>query len=179
MSTPQDPGPEHRPRHAKPEQPEVSRSSSDDAGEQSEVTFSIFGDSPAATPSDDDRPGRPAVSYSLYDSPAGKPHNQPVEEKHQGRPGVDYGGLPVDLPGSDAEAPKRQTWSTVGFVFAGIALLFFPIVFGVIGIGFGLYAHKKGETLGYWSAIAALTALLAGLAIRIFFFDAALIPEQN
>ncbi|MFD3702933.1 hypothetical protein ACFWUP_07275 [Nocardia sp. NPDC058658] len=177
MSTPQDPGSEseHRPRHAKPEPelPEVSDESEDSSAGQSEVTFSIFDDAPAPK-SGADKAGRPEVSYSLLDdTPAEKSVHEPQEQG--GRPGVDYGGLPIDTPESDA--PKRQTWSTVGFVFAVVALLFFPIIFGVIGIGFGLYAHKKGETLGYWSAIAALTALLAGLAIRIFFFDATPIPE--
>ncbi|MFE1592586.1 hypothetical protein [Nocardia sp. NPDC058705] len=177
MSTPQDPGSEseHRPRHAKPE-PELPEATEESAAGQSEVTFSIFDDAPPKSAAD--KPGRPEVSYSLLDdSPTEKSPDQPHEGNPQGRPGVDYGGLPIDTPESDS--PKRQTWSTVGFVFAVIALLFFPIIFGVLGIGFGLYAHKKGESLGYWSAIAALTALLAGLAIRIFFFDATLIPEQN
>ncbi|MFC4375586.1 hypothetical protein ACFO5K_15910 [Nocardia halotolerans] len=112
----------------------------------------------------EESPQRPEVSH-------------PVADGRAERPAVAYGGLPSEA--AESVAPARQSWSTVGFVFAAIALLLFPLIFGVIGIGAGLYGHKKGEALGYWAAVAALTALLAGLAIRVFFFDADLIPAQN
>ncbi|MFD3594608.1 hypothetical protein ACFWU5_17950 [Nocardia sp. NPDC058640] len=173
------------------ERPEVSYSAVDEPAEQSssdegqsEVTFSIFDTAPTSADrrAEDKKPQRPAVSYSLSDAvsdTAPDARDVPGDHKHPERPQVDYGGLPSDNDDTDSGTPGRQTWSMVAFVFATIALLLFPIIFGVLGIGFGLYAHKKGEKLGYWSAIAALTSLLAGLAIRIYFFDAALIPEQD
>ncbi|KAF0848681.1 hypothetical protein [Nocardia caishijiensis] len=124
------------------------------------------------------KPERPEVSYSLSDEPV-EPSHGAHEARYPGRPEVSYGGLPVGDTDAEAEAPEGKTWSTVAFVFAVIALLFFPIIFGVLGIAAGLYGNKKGEPLGNWSAVAALFALLAGLAIRVFFFDADIIPSQN
>ncbi|MFC6014129.1 hypothetical protein [Nocardia lasii] len=198
--------PRHAKPEPEPEQPEVAPSIFDETAEettdtddgQSEVTFSIF-DDPAVTrvsnPPGGSKRRRPAVSYSLVDEPAEDTTPAPSdddsagrheddspgkhEEREPSRPDVAYGGLPADTPAPTDDKPGRQTWSMVGFVFAAIALVFFPIIFGVIGIGFGVYAHTRGEKLGYWAAIAALTALLLGLAIRIFFFDAALLPEQD
>ncbi|MFC4125720.1 hypothetical protein [Nocardia rhizosphaerae] len=120
-----------------------------------------------------EEPERPAVSYSLRDdTPA---DSTTADQKQPGRPGIAY-----DLPAEpDGGTRTRQPWSTAGFVLAVVALLFFPIIFGVIGVACGLYGRRRGEELGNWSALAALTALLAGLAIRVFFFDADLIPAQN
>ncbi|WP_342800306.1 hypothetical protein [Nocardia sp. No.11] len=162
MSTPQQPTPnpdepaEYRPRHAAPEASEET-----------------------APSNRDDTSGRPPVSYSLETDDAPATGRATGGRQPGGRPDVAYGGLPADTDRPDGTAPARQTWSTVAFVSAVVALLFFPIIFGVLGIGFGLYGHKKGEPLGNWSAVAALTALLAGVALRVFFFDADLIPAQN
>ncbi|UGT57740.1 hypothetical protein [Nocardia asteroides] len=134
-----------------------------------------------AKPEDERRvePERPSTSYSLWDEPnADAPRGARAGSTPPGRPEVDYRGLHADLDATDGE-PDKQPWSTAAFVLAVVGLLLFPIIFGALGIACGLYGHRRGERLGYWSAVAALTALLAGLAIRVFFFDADLIPAQN
>ncbi|WP_280221089.1 hypothetical protein [Nocardia neocaledoniensis] len=132
-----------------------------------------------AKPEDERRaePERPSTSYSLRDEPTADA-SRAERSTQPGRPEVAYRGLPPDVGSTGGETDK-QPWSTAGFVLAVIGLLLFPIIFGALGIACGLYGHTRGERLGYWSAVAALTALLAGLAIRVFFFDADLIPAQN
>ncbi|GGK48856.1 hypothetical protein [Nocardia camponoti] len=129
------------------------------------------------------RAERPALSYGgpadgIPSSDAPAEPEEPTDPT--GRPGVSY-DLPAPALPDDGQAATsgRQIWATVGFVCAGIALVFFPILFGPVGIGFGLYGRKRGEPLGGWAALAALVAMLAAIAFRVWFYDTPVVPTTD
>ncbi|VFA99640.1 DUF4190 domain-containing protein [Nocardia cyriacigeorgica] len=103
-----------------------------------------------------------------------------------GGPGGEAGGGFPSYPQQsfqpyDAQ-PQRsgaQVFSIIGFVCAGICLLFCPILFGPAGIILGIIGHNKGEPLGKWAAIAAGVAMAIGLILTFAFFNADIVPEQN
>ncbi|MGW4246777.1 hypothetical protein, partial [Nocardia sp. NPDC004722] len=66
-------------------------------------------------------------------------------------------------------APVRsgtQTFSIIGFVCAGIALLLCPLI-GIVGIVLGVVGNNKGEPLGKWAAIAAGVCMVIGFGIGL------------
>ncbi|WP_283206637.1 hypothetical protein [Nocardia cyriacigeorgica] len=103
-----------------------------------------------------------------------------------GGPGGEAGGGFPSYPQQsfqpyDAQ-PQRsgtQVFSIIGFVCAGICLLFCPILFGPAGIILGIIGHNKGEPLGKWAAVAAGVAMAIGLILTFAFFNADIVPEQN
>ncbi|WP_175585370.1 DUF4190 domain-containing protein [Nocardia cyriacigeorgica] len=132
--------------------------------------------------------------------PAGQPGGDQWGGGPTGEPGYPEGGAypPAAGPGGEAgggfpsypqqsfqpyEAePQRsgtQVFSIIGFVCAGICLLFCPILFGPAGIILGIIGHNKGEPLGKWAAIAAGVAMAIGLILTFAFFNADIVPEQD
>ncbi len=67
---------------------------------------------------------------------------------------------------------RRKEWSVarllgmLGFVEAACALLFFPAVFALRGVIFGILAYRFGEKkLGAWGVVANIVA--AGIGVWI------------
>ncbi|MEV5834026.1 DUF4190 domain-containing protein [Nocardia sp. NPDC052112] len=93
-----------------------------------------------------------------------------------------YGGYPAYTPQSNSAPRPRsgaQPLSLIGFVCAGIALLFCPYLFGPVGIILGIVGHKKGESLGKWAAIASTISLIIGLVLVYAVFSGSMIPDSN
>jgi len=73
--------------------------------------------------------------------------------------------VPVESKG---QHPGR-TEGIIGIICAVIALLFFPPVFGTVGIILGIIAHKKGEkTLGLVAIILSAIFLVIGMILGIW-----------
>jgi uncharacterized membrane protein YvbJ len=62
---------------------------------------------------------------------------------------INKGSSTIQTPTSGS----NSTYLVLGFVFAFIALLFFPVLFGPLGILFGGLALQKGSKIG-WAVIA-------------------------
>ena len=76
-------------------------------------------------------------------------------------------------PGVRARSEGR-TLTIVGFVLAGIAVFFFPIIFGPAGAICGGIAMSKGDPLGKWALIAGIAGMVLGMIIGV-----ALISSMN
>ncbi|MET8870866.1 hypothetical protein [Nocardia sp. NPDC004604] len=72
-----------------------------------------------------------------------------------------------------------QTLSIIGFVCAGISLLFCPYLFGPMGIVLGIIGHRKGESLGKWAAIASAISLVVGLIMVYAVFSGSMVPDSD
>lgn len=75
-----------------------------------------------------------------------------------------------DAGGHDYPPPKERhgtarTLSIVGFVLAGIAVLFAPLLFGLAAIVLGVIAHTKGDPLGRWVVAAGVAGALLGMLL--------------
>jgi len=96
-----------------------------------------------------------------------------------------YGGYPAYTqqpyqPYSTAGARSNgQTLSIIGFVCAGISLLFCPYLFGPAGIILGIIGHNKGESLGKWAAIASAISLVVGFILIYAVFSGNMIPDSD
>ncbi|WP_433711696.1 hypothetical protein ACQP2U_36485 [Nocardia sp. CA-084685] len=111
----------------------------------------------------------------------------------QDRPGTVYppindsttpttlGGYPQDSAQSYTPGPRSgsQPLSIIGFVCAGISLLFCPYLFGPVGIILGIIGHKKGESLGKWAAIASAISLIIGIILFYAVFSGSMIPDTE
>jgi hypothetical protein len=54
----------------------------------------------------------------------------------------------------------------LGFVFAAIAVVFFPIVFGLVAIVLAIVGYNLGDRdLGKWAIIAAVAGTVLGLLL--------------
>lgn len=97
-------------------------------------------------------------------------------------PETPYGGPPGYTPGPYTTPGPRsgsQTLSIIGFVCAGISLLFCPYLFGPVGIILGIIGHKKGESLGKWAALVSAISLAIGLILVYAVFSGSMIPDSN
>ncbi len=56
-------------------------------------------------------------------------------------------------------------YAALGFVFAVVALFFFPILFGPAGAILGAVGRSKGDALGTWAIVAGVVATLLGFAL--------------
>ncbi|MEV6134901.1 hypothetical protein AB0L63_02290 [Nocardia sp. NPDC051990] len=93
-----------------------------------------------------------------------------------------YGGYPTYTPQPyTPPGPQSgaQTLSIIGFVCAGISLLFCPYLFGPVGIILGIIGHRKGESLGKWAAIASAISLIVGLILVYAVFSGSLVPDSD
>jgi hypothetical protein len=56
--------------------------------------------------------------------------------------------------------------SILAFVFAAIAVLFYPIIFGVVAIVLAIIGYNKGDReLGKWAIIAAVAGTVLGFLL--------------
>ncbi|MEV4234772.1 MULTISPECIES: hypothetical protein [unclassified Nocardia] len=92
------------------------------------------------------------------------------------------GGYPAYTPQPYITPEPRsgsQPLSIIGFVCAGISLLFCPYLFGPVGIILGIIGHKKGESLGKWAAIASAISLVIGIILVYAVFSGSMIPDTE
>jgi hypothetical protein len=134
---------------------------------------------------DQDQPSaRPEPWDQPYDQQAHPPGTvyPPITDA---APEAPFGGYPRQpyqpyQPYTTPAAPSgSQTLSIIGFVCAGISLLFCPYLFGPAGIVLGIIGHKKGESLGKWAAIASAISLIIGLILIYAVFSGNMIPDSN
>ena len=59
-------------------------------------------------------------------------------------------------------ADDARRWTIAGFVFAAIAVVLLPLVFGPLGAGAGFVGHKTGDRLGRFAVAAAVVGMLLG-----------------
>ncbi|MFF2555833.1 hypothetical protein ACFVUS_32820 [Nocardia sp. NPDC058058] len=105
--------------------------------------------------------GYPSYPQQPYAQPYGQP----------GQPGYQpYGAQPYGAP----QPRGTQIFSIIGFICAGIALLFCPPIFGIAGIVLGIIGSNKGEPLGKWAAIASGVALVVGMLIGLALYGSSL-----
>ena len=67
-------------------------------------------------------------------------------------------------PRTGTRVPGRSL-SIVGFVLAGIAILFVPPLFALAAIALGIIAHSKGDPLGKWVIVAGIAGGVVGMAL--------------
>ena len=60
---------------------------------------------------------------------------------------------------------NKQGLAIAGLVCGIIAFLFFPPLFGILGIVFGAISWKKGNKLGMAATIVSIAGLIIGMAI--------------
>ncbi|MFE3191760.1 hypothetical protein ACFXHA_22315 [Nocardia sp. NPDC059240] len=118
-------------------------------------------------PANDPYPAYPQSTPPPY--PQGGPGQPPYGQQPYGQ--QPYGQQPYGqpYPGDPYGAPVRsgtQTFSIIGFVCAGIALLLCPLI-GIVGIVLGVVGNNKGEPLGKWAAIAAGVCMVIGFGIGL------------
>lgn len=117
---------------------------------------------PTAQPTPTGQP--PAASpASPYDAPA------------YGTPARDLPAAPVADPYSGAYTPvapagvQPMTWRTIlAYVFGVIAVLFFPIIFGVLGIVFGALAVRRNEKTSRIALAVAIAGTVLGFIGGLF-----------
>jgi hypothetical protein len=74
--------------------------------------------------------------------------------------------------GSPTKTPGR-VFSIIGLVFAVVALVLFPIVFGPVGAVLGFIGYGKGDKkLGLWVGIGAIVATIVGLILGAVVYNA-------
>ncbi|MFX0575964.1 hypothetical protein [Nocardia nepalensis] len=131
---------------------------------------------------DQDQPSaRPKPWDEPYDRQA-RPPGAVYPPITDAAPEATLGGYPQQpyQPYTTPAAPSgTQTLSIIGFVCAGISLLFCPYLFGPAGIVLGIIGHKKGESLGKWAAIASAISLIIGLILIYAVFSGSMIPDSN
>jgi hypothetical protein len=70
------------------------------------------------------------------------------------------------LTGPQNQPPvTRNTWSTLAFIFAGIAVIFVPIVFGLVGFLCARVASNRGESRARVALASAVTGTLFGFML--------------
>ena len=72
-----------------------------------------------------------------------------------------------DEPAPAAEPPRTiaddaRRWTIAGFVFAAVAVVLLPLLFGPLGAGLGFVGHRHGDRLGRWAVAAAIVGMVAG-----------------
>src|SRR5687768_12287730 len=72
---------------------------------------------------------------------------------------------PRDYPPPPMPQRNGRTYTIIGFVLAGLAVLFAPIILGPAAVILGVIGLQKGDPLGKWAAIAGVAGMLAGLAL--------------
>jgi Na+/phosphate symporter len=70
-----------------------------------------------------------------------------------------------DYPPPRARTGSARTLTIVGFVLAGIAVLFAPPVFGLAAVVLGIIAHTKGDPLGKWAIVAGIAGAIVGMVL--------------
>ncbi len=81
---------------------------------------------------------------------------QPQQQQPQQGPG--YGG-------GTQPSQAGRVLTILGFVFGGIAFLFFPILFGPAGIICAGIAMSKGDPLAKWALGVAIVGMVGGFLL--------------
>ncbi len=77
-------------------------------------------------------------------------------------------------PGTSSGVSTARVLSILGIVFAALAILFFPIIFGPAGIILGFVANAKGDKpFGMWVGIAAIVATIVGMTLGYLVYTSA------
>ncbi|MRH86802.1 hypothetical protein GFY24_04845 [Nocardia sp. SYP-A9097] len=118
--------------------------------------------------------GEPGGYPSYPQQPYGQQQygQQPYPQPGYGQPG--YQPFPAQPYGAPPPRSGPQIFSIIGFVCAGIALLFCPPGFGIAGIVLGVIGNSKGEPLGKWAAIASGITLVLGVIIGLAIYGSSL-----
>jgi hypothetical protein len=66
---------------------------------------------------------------------------------------------------ADTRENNGRVYTILGFVFAAVAVLFLPIVFGPAGIILGLVGRSKGDRHGGIAAILATVGMILGFIL--------------
>jgi hypothetical protein len=69
-------------------------------------------------------------------------------------------------------ASKARTLTILGFVFGGISILFFPILFGPAGITCAALGLSKGDRLARWALVVAIVGMVGGFALGVLAYAA-------
>ncbi|WP_052373528.1 hypothetical protein [Nocardia otitidiscaviarum] len=136
-----------------------------------------YGQQPYGQPGYGQQPyGQQQPGYGQQQSGYGQqPYGQqPYGQQPYGQQG--YQPYPQQAYGTPQQ-PRTQIFSIIGFVCAGIALLFCPPGFGIAGIILGLVGNSKGEPLGKWAAIASGVCMVLGLLIGFAIVGTDLVPN--
>ena len=95
---------------------------------------------------------------------------QPAQP-HGTQPAQPYGTQPPpylvgnQYPYAPAEPATGNGFSIAAFVLAAIAVLFLPIVFGLLAVVFGAIAWRRGEPHGKLALILGVVGTVAGFAL--------------
>jgi cytochrome c biogenesis protein CcdA len=68
---------------------------------------------------------------------------------------------------------SARVLTILAFVFAAVAVAFFPIVFGPVAIVLAAIAMRKGDPLARWALIAAIAGMVAGFVLGAVLYSAA------
>lgn len=78
-----------------------------------------------------------------------------------------------DYPPPTTRGGSARTMTIIGFVLAGVAVLFAPPVFGLAAVVLGVVAHTKGDPLGRWAIVAGIAGAIVGMALAALILNAA------
>lgn len=70
-------------------------------------------------------------------------------------------------PPPPATAREGRGYTIAAFVLAALALLFAPIFLGPAGVALGVVGLRKGDPLGKTAVIAAIVAMVVGIALAV------------
>lgn len=71
------------------------------------------------------------------------------------------------MSGTSATATEGRVFTILGFVFAGLAVVILPILFGPAGIVMGIVGHSKGDPRGKLAAILAGVGMILGFIVGV------------
>jgi len=66
---------------------------------------------------------------------------------------------------------ESNTLSIIAIVMGAIAVIFAPIIFGLIGIVLGVIAKVKGERLSTWGIVVPIVGTIAGIILGLIVYE--------
>lgn len=76
----------------------------------------------------------------------------------------------VSVDDLDVDPRGARAYTTVGIVFAALALVLVPFVTGPLGMAFGTIGHVKRDPWGIKVAVAGGVTMLIGMALQALLF---------
>ncbi len=67
---------------------------------------------------------------------------------------------------------SARVMTILAFVFAAVAVLFLPIIFGPVAIVLAIIAMRKGDPLAKAALIAAIVGMIAGFVLGAVVYNA-------
>ena len=106
-----------------------------------------------------------------YQSGAGWQQQQPQPPGAYGQvpPGEDPSRM---YPPPPPPTSRGRGFTVASFVLAGLALVAFPIILGLVGIALGGVGMSKGDPLGKWAMGASGAAMVVGMVLAFVVFQA-------